>query len=149
LSQEKAIIVGRKHLNLVGKKLLLASDIKSKLKIIPKSIYGNTVESLIGAIYIDKGIEQAQHFILKHIYSSEFIVNLSGIDYKNRLLKATQKLKTKTNYKVLNVEGPDHKQVFLVGVFIGDIKKADAKASSIKEAEQKAAEKAYNSVFLH
>jgi len=70
LSQEKAIIVGRKHLNLVGKKLLLASDIKSKLKIIPKSIYGNTIESLIGAIYIDKGIEQAQHFILKHIYSS-------------------------------------------------------------------------------
>ena len=50
---------------------------------------------------------------------------------------------------MLNVEGPDHKQVFLVGVFIGNIKKADAKASSIKEAEQKAAKKAYNSVFLH
>ena len=87
LSQKRAIIVGRKHLNLVGKKMFPESEIKSKLKIISKNIYGNTLESLIGAIYIDKGIEQAQKFIIKHIYSSEFIQRISDTDYKSKLLK--------------------------------------------------------------
>jgi ribonuclease III len=149
LSQAKAIIVGRKHLNLVGKKILLESEIKSNLKTIPKSIYGNIIESIIGAIYIDKGIEQAERFILKHIYNSEFIEKLSGMDYKSKLLKVSHKSNVKVEYKTLKQLGPDHKQEFLVAVFIGNIKKAEAKASSIKEAEQKAAKKAYNSVFLH
>ena len=43
---------------------------KILLKIIPKNEYGNTLESLIGAIYIDNGIRQAQKFIIKHIYNS-------------------------------------------------------------------------------
>ena len=147
LSQQRAIIVGRKHLNLVGKKMFSDSDIKSKLKIIPKNVYGNTLESLIGAIYIDKGIRQTQKFIFKHIYSSEFIEGLSDIDYKSKLLKLSQKIKIKINYKVLKREGPDHKQEFLVALYIGNTKKAEAKAPSIKEAEQKVAKKAYNNVF--
>ena len=147
LSQQRAIIVGRKHLNLVGKKILSETDIKSKLKVIPKSVYGNTLESIIGAIYIDKGIDQAGQFIIEHIYSSEFIEELSDIDYKSKLLKISQKLKIKTTYKVLKRSGPSHQQVFLVAVYIENIKKAEAQASSIKEAEQKAAKKAYKSVF--
>ncbi len=147
LSQQRAIIVGRKHLNLVGKKIFLDSDIKSNLKLIPKSVYGNTLESIIGAIYIDKGIERAGKFIIEHIYSSEFIKDLSDTDYKSKLLRLSQKLKIQTKYKVIKREGPSHKQEFLVAVYIENIKKAEAQASSIKEAEQKAAKKAYNSVF--
>jgi len=147
LSQQRAVIVGRKHLNLVGMKILSVSDIKSNLKIIPKSVYGNTLESIIGAIYIDKGIVQAEKFIIGHIYSSEFIEELSDTDYKSKLLKASQALKIKTTYKVLKREGPSHNQEFLVAVYLENIKKAEATASSIKEAEQKAAKKAYNSVF--
>ena len=147
LSQKRAIIVGRKHLNLVGEKIFSESDIKSNLKVIPKSVYGNTLESIIGAIYIDRGIEQVERFIIKHIYSSEFIEEISDTDYKSKLLKLTQKLKIKSTYKVIKREGPGHKQEFLVAVYIENIKKAEAKAYSIKEAEQKAAKKAYNSVF--
>ena len=147
LSQKRAIIVGRKHLNLVGKEMLFDSVIKNKLKLIPKNIYGNTLESLIGAIYIDKGVEQAQNFIIKHIYSSEFIKGLSDSDYKSKLLKRAQKIKVKIDYRVLKREGPDHKQEFLVALYVANIKKAEAKGSSIKEAEQKASKKAYNIVF--
>jgi len=147
LSQQRAKIVGRKHLNLVGKEVFSDSNIKNKLKIIPKNVYGNTLESLIGAIYIDKGIRQAQKFIIKHIYDSKFIEGLSDTDYKSKLLKQSQKTKVNIDYRVLKREGPDHKQEFLVALYIGSVKKAEAKASSIKEAEQKAAKKAYNSVF--
>ena len=147
LSQQRAIIIGRKHLNMIGEKMFSDSDIKSKLKIIPKNVYGNTLESLIGAIYIDKGIKQVQNFIIKHIYNSEFIEELSDANYKSKLLKKSQKTKVKIDYRVIKREGPDHKQESLVALYIGSVKKAEAKASSIKEAEQKAAEKAYNSVF--
>ena len=147
LSQQRAIIVGRKHLNLVGKSFFLESDIKSKLKEIPKSVYGNTIESIIGAIYIDKGIKQAEQFIFEHIYDSEFIDELSDTDYKSKLLNLSQRLKIKIRYEVIKRDGPSHKQEFLVAVYVENIKKAEARASSIKEAEQKAAKKAYNSVF--
>ena len=147
LSKQRAVVVGRKHLNLVGKKVFSDTDIKSNLKIIPKSVYGNTIESIIGAIYIDKGIDQAEQFIIENIYSSEFIKMLSDLDYKSKLLNISQKLKIQTTYKVIKREGPSHKQEFLVAVYIDNIKKAEAQAFSIKEAEQKAAKKAYNSVF--
>jgi ribonuclease-3 len=147
LSQKRATIVGRKHLNLVGKEMFSDSNIKNKLKIIPKNVYGNTLESLVGAIYIDKGIMQAQKFIIKHIYDSKFIEGLTDTDYKSKLLKQSQKTKVKIDYRVIKREGPDHKQEFSVALYIGGVKKAEAKASSIKEAEQKAAKKAYNSVF--
>ena len=147
LSQKRSIIVVRKHLNLVGKKIFLESDIKSKLKVIPKSVYGNALESIIGAIYIDKGIEKVERFIINNIYSSEFINELSDTDYKSKLLKMSQKLKINIAYRVIKREGPSHKQEFLVAVYVENIKKAEAKASSIKEAEQKAAKKAYNIVF--
>ena len=148
LSQQRAIIVGRKHLSIVGKEMFSDSEIKSNLKTIPKNVYGNTLEAVIGAIYIDKGIEQAQKFIIEHIYNSKFIGGLSDTDYKSKLLKELQKTKVKIDYRVLKTEGPDHKKEFLVALYIGSIKKAEAKSSSIKEAEQKAAKKAYNSVFL-
>jgi ribonuclease III len=148
LSQQRATIVGGKHLNIIGEKMFSESDIKSKLKTIPKNVYGNTLESVIGAIYLDKGIEQAQKFIIQHIYDSEFIKELSDTDYKSKLLKQSQKTKVNIDYRVLKREGPDHKQEFLVALYIGSVKKAEAKGSSIKEAEQKAAKKAYNSVFL-
>ena len=147
LSQKRAIIIGRKHLNLVGKKIIKESYIKHNLKQISENIYGNTIESIIGAIYIDQGINEAQAFIIKNIYSSEFLESLSDIDYKTKLIKKAQKLKLKVEYKILKKEGPDHHQSFVVAVVIDNIKKAEAKASSIKEAEQKAAEKAFNSVF--
>ena len=147
LSQQRAVIVGRKHLNLVGMKILSDSDIKSNLKIIPKSVYGNTLESIIGAVYIDKGIVHAEKFIIRHIYSSEFIEELSNIDFKSKLLRLSQSLKINIKYRVLKRKGPSHKQEFLVAVYLQNIKKAEAKGLSIKEAEQKAAKKAYNSVF--
>lgn len=144
LSQKKSVIVGRKHLNLIGKELLLNGEIKNNLKKIPESVYGNTLESLIGAIYIDRGIVEAEKFIIKNIYNSIFVNELSNIDYKSELLKKAQKTKTKLEYRVLKKEGPDHKLEFLVGLYMGGGKITEAKAGSIKEAEQKTAKKAYN-----
>jgi ribonuclease-3 len=147
LSKKRAIIVGRKHLNLVGKKIIPPERIKSRLKKIPLSVYGNTLEAIIGAIYVNKGISQLRFFVKKNIYSSEFLEELSDIDFKSKLLKHCQKEKIKVAYKLEKQEGPDHKKEFVVAVFVKGNKIAKAKASSKKEAEQKAAKKAIKIVF--
>ena len=147
LSQQRAIIVGRKHLNKVGKKTINSSKIKSSLKTIPESVFGNTLEAIIGAIYIDKGIEKTKQFIIHTIINSEFIEEFSGTDFKSELQKQIQKKKQKIKYKLVETDGPDHNKEFNVAVYIDSVNIAQAKASSIKEAEQKAAKKALNSVF--
>ena len=147
LSQKRAIIVGRKHLNLVGKKIIPTSKIKSNLKNLPLSVFGNILEAIIGVIYIDKGIDQARCFVRENIYSSEFLEDLSDIDFKSKLLKYSQKERVKIEYKVEKQEGLEHQKEFLVAVFINGEKITEARASSKKEAEQQAAKKAINSVF--
>lgn len=147
LSQQRAIIVGRKHLNKVGKKTINHSKIKSSLKTIPESVFGNTLEAIIGAIYIDKGIEKTKQFIIHTIINSEFIEEFSGIDFKSELQKQIQKKKQKIKYKLVETDGPDHNKEFNVAVYIDSVNIAQAKASSIKEAEQKVAKKALNIVF--
>ena len=147
LSQKRAKIVSRKHLNLVGKKIIPKEKIKSNLEKIPLNFYGNTLEAIIGAIYIDKGIHETRKFIKKHIYNSVFLESFSDIDFKSTLLKYAQKEAIKIEYKVEKQEGLDHEKEFLVAVFLNNKKITSCKASSKKEAEQKAAKKAINIVL--
>ena len=147
LSQQRAIIVSRKHLNKVGKKLIKPTNIKSCLKIIPEKIFGNTLEAIIGAIHIDKGTEESKQFTVNNIINSEFIKEFTGVDYKSQLQKVGHKNKRKIEYKLLESAGLDHSKEFTIAVFIDNINISQAKASSIKEAEQKAAKKTLNIVF--
>ena len=147
LSQKRATIISRKHLNIVGRKIIPESKIKSNLKIIPLSVFGNILEAVVGAIYIDKGIEQARIFVRKNIYNSEFLEELSDIDFKSKLLKYSQKERVEIEYKVEKQQGLDHQKEFLVAVFLNGKKITEAMSSSKKEAEQMAAKKAINSLF--
>ena len=147
LSKKRATIVGRKHLNLIAKKIIPETEIKTNLKKIPENIYGNTLEALIGAIYLDKGIHQTRDFIKKHIYKSEFLQQLKDIDYKSKLLALSQKEKIQITYRLERQKGPDHNKEFLVAILVQDKKVAEAKGNSKKEAEQNAAKKAIKIVF--
>lgn len=147
LSQKRAVIVGRKHLNQVGKKIIDQKDIKTKIKIIPENIYGNTLEAIIGAVYIDKGINEAKKFVFKNIIHSDFLNDLINTDYKSELQKTIQKKKQTIKYLMVKSKGPEHNKEFEVALYVNNNKITKAKGFSIKEAEQKAAEKALKSVF--
>ena len=147
LSKKRALIVGRRHLNKVGKKLIKEKDIRSNLKTIPKNIFGNTLEAIIGAIYIDLGMSKTKEFILNNIINSGFNEELSKTDNKTKLQTIVQKQKKQIQYKVVKATGPDHKKEFEVALFIDKTSIATGKAFSIKDAEQKAAEKALKIVF--
>lgn len=110
-----------------------------------KQILANAFEALIGAIYIEKGYDAANEFILRHIASKLDSILESGSwrDAKSVLQEIAQRIDGHTPvYKVLSEEGPDHDKVFTLGVYVGSKLKGKGTGSSKQSAQQKAAEAA-------
>jgi ribonuclease-3 len=108
-------------------------------------ILANTVESLIGAIYLDQGIKKAHQFVKRFILSQlpQEISEDFYKDFKTKLQEKSQEfLKITPIYKLLQEYGPDHDKKFLVGVYLNDQLIATGKGSSKQEAEEDAAQNA-------
>lgn len=149
LSKKRSRIVSRKHLNMVGKKLIPDIRIKSTLKKIPPNIFGNTLEAIIGAIYLEKGLKDAKKFVKKHIYTPIYFNRFTDTDFKSEVLKICQKKGFLVEFKIYKQTGEEHKKVFTIDLYINKKQEARGEGRSIKEAEQIASEKAINKLFLH
>lgn len=108
-----------------------------------KSILADTVEAVIGAIYLDQGYSQARDFILKHL--EDYIIEGAGgnyYDYKSRLQELVQgKNKENVYYAIIEESGPAHCKNFIAGVYFQNQLLATGEGKSKKEAEQNAAGK--------
>ncbi len=110
-------------------------------------IHADTIEAIIGAIYIDKGYESAEKFISQNLFEvidiDDIVKNKLWLDAKSRFQEKAQEMTGQTpSYKTVKEVGPDHNKLFTLGVFIGDVQIALGTGMSKQEAEQKAAEKA-------
>ena len=108
-------------------------------------ILANSFESVIGAIYLDRGYETAYGFIKKSLFhkTKNIVEEELWKDAKSRLQEKAQEVVNITpSYKVVNEEGPDHDKQFTVGVFLKDEKITEGIGSSKQEAEQLAAQSA-------
>ncbi len=108
-------------------------------------ILADAVEALIGAIYLDRGYEDAKNFILKNITPriDGVIENNLWIDAKSCFQEKAQELEGFTpEYRVLDEEGPDHDKQFTSGVFINNELISKGKGKSKQDAEQEAAREA-------
>lgn len=110
-------------------------------------IMADSIEAIIGAIYLDKGYDAAANFIsanlLEVIDIDEIVEKKLWLDAKSRFQERAQEETGQTpSYKTMKETGPDHNKMFTLGVFIGDVQIATGAGLSKQEAEQKAAEKA-------
>lgn len=110
-------------------------------------ILADSMEAVIGAIYLDGGYDAAANFIAEHILEvidiEEIIDKKLWLDAKSRFQeRAQEKTGLTPAYKTLKETGPDHNKIFTLGVFLGDVQIATGSGMSKQEAEQKAAEKA-------
>ena len=106
------------------------------------SILADTMEALIGAFYLDSGLEKSRYFILAQFEEEieKITENAHVQDYKTDFQEFTQKkFKTLPFYKVINREGPDHNRIFEIAVMVKGKTYGIGKGGSKKEAEQKAA----------
>lgn len=107
-----------------------------------ESILADALEALIGAIYIDGGIEESRKFVLNYFMGSIVLASKGSLfkDYKTDLQELLQsKGFEKITYKVVNEYGPDHNKSFDVEVLLGDTVIGRGSGKSKKEAEQRAA----------
>lgn len=106
------------------------------------SILSDAFEALIGAIYLDGGLEKAREFIstsMKDIYSSLESGELFS-DFKTQFQEIIQKTSDqKIVYRILEEKGPDHNKVFVAQLSVGDMVYGTGEGRSKKEAEQNAA----------
>ena len=108
-------------------------------------ILANTMESLIGAIYIDQKYEMAQQFIARWILPKLPHILEQGLymDAKSRFQESSQEHVGFTpNYRVLEEKGPDHEKFFKVGVYLDKELIASGEGTSKQEAQTEAAENA-------
>ena len=113
------------------------------------SLLENALEALIGAIFLDQGIDKVLSFIeasFMPIINSLSVDNLK--DAKSLLQEKTQgKDKITPTYKLINDEGPDHAKTFTMGVFLGKKELAEGKGRSRQEAEEDAAKRALENYY--
>ncbi len=110
------------------------------------SILADSVEAIIGAVYLDQGVEAARAFILqwfdKHLQQLDLKVSLK--DSKTRLQEFLQSRRTSLpQYELISVEGEPHDQTFHIRCQIELLEQAtEGKGSSRRQAEQEAASQA-------
>ena len=109
------------------------------------SILADAVEALLGAIYLDGGIEPARAFVLSFIPRKAEEARRGGAftDYKTQLQEIVQKNRQETlEYRLAGQSGPDHAKVFTMELLLNSNVFASGTGRSKKEAEQMAAKQA-------
>lgn len=98
----------------------------------------NGLEALIGAIYLDRGLNYTKKYVKKIILQKRYKL---PDDYKSLLNDWGMKNKKEIEYKVLKEEGLPHKKTFFVGLYINGVKVSEGTGLSKKQAEQDSARK--------
>jgi ribonuclease-3 len=148
LTKMRSKIVSREHLNELGKDLNLVQFVESKVPVqhFGDNIHGNIFESLVGAIYLDRGYEYCEKFIQKRVIIPYVdITRLEGkvISYKSLVIEWCQKEKRQFHYDIFEDNGIDGERLFGVKLSIDEKVIAKARATSKKKAEEKASQRAY------
>ena len=146
LTKMRSKIVKRKSLNKIGEKmgldLLLSEYNNTRLS---RSMLGNAVEALVGAVYLEKGYSSTRQFVIRKILRNYVDVHeLESFDdnYKSQLLEWCQKHGQTISYKLLARYKFEKRDRFKVAVIIDGKKVATADDFNKKSAEQTASEKA-------
>lgn len=108
-------------------------------------MYGDTVEALIAAIYLDYGFRKVRDFVLKkliynHLDIDHIVQNNSN--FKSLLLEWANKNNKSVSFETILEEGFGHQRAFTVEVSVEDRALATGKGNSKKKAEQEAAQAA-------
>ena len=150
---EKVGVLDKKFSNLVNKNIcyqvgiklklnefILIGNSKKKIFNIENKIISDACESIIAAIYLDKGFKITNEFVLKTWKNFLNVSNETIVDAKTKLQEfSLKKFKSLPVYKIISNTGPKHKPVFKVGVKIKNTNFIFSSGTSKKNAEQSAA----------
>jgi ribonuclease III len=144
LSKKKSLLVSRPSLAVWGEELGLGAHLllgigeETTGGRTRQSLLANTVEAVIGAIYLDGGYEPAAKFV--RAWCTRKHGSLLETDHKSRLQELLQKRhKSPPTYELASADGPDHDKTFNILVRMADRELGRGTGKNKKEAEQAAA----------
>jgi len=145
LTEMRSKMVNRNKLNEIAikmgiKKITVFNKFDNSLKI--SQIFGNTLEALVGAIYLDKGFKKTQLWVLErmiipHLFMDD-LENLE-INHKNKLYGWANKNGKSLEFETLNEKIEGGRRLFTIGAVVNGELIAEAKAYNKKDASQVAA----------
>ena len=147
MTRIKSVVVSRETCARVADKLGLVQHLSlgkgiTEAANLPASLAACSYEAVIGAIYLDGGLEPAKRFILAHMTEEidRVVAGEHRLNYKSILQQHAQReLGAAPNYEVLDEKGPDHAKAFEIAVTIRGRRYPSAWGPSKKSAEQRAA----------
>jgi len=148
LTEMRSKMVNRQQLNEIAlkmgvKKLTLYNKFDNFLK--GSQIFGNTLEALVGAVYLDKGYKKTQRWIVKQIILPYvFVDDLEQIDInlKNRLIGWASKNGKKLEFETIQEKLEGNRRIFTMAVVLDGIVLSQGKGYNKKDASQLAAQSA-------
>lgn len=131
----------------LGSMMRLGRGEKSSGGHLRDNLLGSAFEALIGALYLDSGIENVKKFVVPLLdWIRESVLDELD-DPKSQLQETTQSMKLGTpHYHVVGVSGPDHARIFEVEVAVAGEVKGRGRGSSKSAAERAAARAALNNL---
>lgn len=150
LTEIRSRIVSREALNKLAIKIGLKKVvIYSKNTDSPrafKSIYGDALEALIGAVYIDRGFRASRKFILEKLLQPHYdLEELIATDrnFKSKILGQAQKENKKAHFEIIEERRSDGRYTeFVAAVYLDNVILCTGTGTTKKNAEQAAAERA-------
>jgi len=148
LSKIRASLVNESGFTLLARKINLGSYIFLSLAEENNngrdkpSLLSNAFEAIIGAIYLEAGLERVKKISIALLEECHPKIDLKSLskDYKTALQELTQATHGVTpGYEMIGSSGPDHKKEFEIAVILDNQTIASAKGKSKKDAQQKAA----------
>jgi len=148
LTEIRSRIVNRDALNILAKKIGVPEIVEfsntRKNKLSYKSIYGDTLEALIGAVYVDRGYKACRRFILRRLIIPHFdmqdIININP-NYKSKIIEWAHQSNKDVEFRITEIRGNNHQKEFTAELWIENQPFASGTGFSKKKAEQLAAQK--------
>ena len=147
LSKKRDAIVSRKNLNQIAKEIFADINLKHKTKKISDNMYGDFLEAVIGAIFIEKGYEEAKRFITKRVINQHKQNQKPLQDFKGMLILEANSANKKIKFVILDHEGPEHKRRHKIGLIFDGEKTMTCWSKTIKEGERTLSKRAYEKLY--
>lgn len=152
LTEMRSKIVSRISLNEIALRMGLQKIVRYNYndRLLRRShIFGNALEALVGAVYLDVGFEKTRKFILKRLlatYIDMEELEVKEFNFKNKLYTWAQRNGKKLDFVTLDERSEAGRKVFTVSIEIDQVSLVTATGYTKKEAGQLAAQRALEKV---
>ena len=155
LTEIRSRIVNRESLNNLGKKIglnvIIQIDSQKKGMYTHKSLYGDALEAIVGAVYLDKGYAYCRKFVINKLIEPNYDIDQlikTNTNYKSQLIEWAQKLTKDIKFTSEEIQEQGKYREFEVSVFVDGELLAKGHGPNKKKAEQTASRKLLESLGL-